>query len=171
MPLLTDRGEVIGALTVRSREARRFGNDELRFLEPLSNLLATSLQRAQSEEAMICLPRPAMNPMHRARRTAASLRCEVTLAPSGEQALLNLGANATFDLLLTDIALGAGMRGTQLATLAQKRFPKLAVLLMSGFSTELLNADRDSPPTWELLRKPYSRDELARAIARVVASR
>ena len=100
-----------------------------------------------------------------------TLHCKVTLAPSGEQALLYLEPNATFDLLLTDIALGAGMRGTQLATLAQKRFPKLAVLLMSGFSSELLDADRDSPPTWELLRKPYSRDELGRAIARVVASR
>ena len=100
-----------------------------------------------------------------------TLRCKVTLASSGEQALLALGPNATFDLLLTDIALGAGMRGTQLAALAQKRFPKLAVLLMSGFSSELLDADRDSPPNWELLRKPYSRDELARAIARVVGSR
>ena len=99
-----------------------------------------------------------------------TLRCNVTVAASGEQALLALGPNATFDLLLTDIALGAGMRGTQLAALAQKRFPSLAVLLMSGFSSELLDADRDSPPTWELLRKPYSRDELARAIALVVGA-
>ena len=100
-----------------------------------------------------------------------TLGCMVTAASSGEQALLALGPDARFDLLLTDIALGAGMRGTQLAALAQKRFPKTAVLLMSGFSSELLEADRDSPPTWELLRKPYSRDELARAIARVVEPR
>ena len=98
------------------------------------------------------------------------MRCKVTVAASGEQALLALGADAPFDLLLTDIALGAGMRGTQLAALAQKLFPRLAVLLMSGFSSELLDADRDSPPSWELLRKPYTRDELARAIARVVGS-
>ncbi len=49
---LTDRGKLIGALTVRSHEAKRFGDDERRFLESLSNLLATSLQRAQSEEAL-----------------------------------------------------------------------------------------------------------------------
>ncbi len=100
-----------------------------------------------------------------------TLGCEVNVSSSGEQALLALGATACFDLLLTDIALGSGMSGTQLATQAQKRFPDMAVLLMSGFSAELLNADRESPPAWELLRKPYSRDELARAIARVVASR
>ena len=98
-----------------------------------------------------------------------TLGCKVTLATSAEQALFTLGQGATFDLLLTDIALGAGMRGTQLASHAQQRFPALAVLLMSGFSSELLDADRDSPPTWELLRKPYSRDELAGAIARVLA--
>ena len=97
-----------------------------------------------------------------------TMRCKVTLATSGEQALLALGPDAKFDLLLTDIALGVGMRGTQLAAQAQKRFPQMAVLLMSGFSAELLDADRDSPPAWELLRKPYTRDELVRAIARVL---
>lgn len=96
-----------------------------------------------------------------------TLRCEVTSCASGEQALAVLQSGAGFDLLLTDIALGAGMRGTTLAALAQKRQPALRVLLMSGFSAELLEADRDSPPSWELLRKPYSRAELARAIASV----
>ena len=100
-----------------------------------------------------------------------TLGCQVTMAASAEQALLALGPQASFDLLLTDIALGAGMRGTQLAAQAYQRLPKMAVLLMSGFSSELLEADRDSPPTWELLRKPCSRDELARAIARVIAPR
>ena len=98
----------------------------------------------------------------------AKLRCEVTTAASGEEALLALGPGARFDLLLTDIALGPGLRGTQLAAQAQARFPALAVLLMSGFSSELLDADRDSPPDWELLRKPYGREELARAMARVM---
>ncbi len=96
-----------------------------------------------------------------------TLRCEVTSCASGEQALAVLQSGAAFDLLLTDIALGAGMRGTTLAALAQKQQPALRVLLMSGFSAELLEADRDSPPSWELLRKPYSRAELARAIASV----
>ncbi|HEX6704841.1 MAG TPA: PAS domain S-box protein [Albitalea sp.] len=97
-----------------------------------------------------------------------TMACKVTTATSGEQALLALGPDARFDLLLTDIALGAGMRGTQLAAIAQERFPKMAILLMSGFSAELLNADRESPASWELLRKPYTREELAQAIGRVI---
>ena len=100
-----------------------------------------------------------------------ALQCEVTQAASGEQALLVLGPQADFDLLLTDIALGAGMRGTRLAALAQQRLPRLAVLLMSGYSAELLDADRDAPAAWELLRKPFTRSELARAMARLMAAR
>jgi len=98
-----------------------------------------------------------------------ALGCVVTACTSAEQALLVLTPDARFDLLLTDIALGAGMRGTQLAKEAQKRFPELAILLMSGFSAELLDADRESPVGWELLPKPYSRAQLARAIAKVIA--
>ncbi|MGJ7556839.1 PAS domain S-box protein [Variovorax sp. RB3P1] len=99
-----------------------------------------------------------------------TLGCKVASAANGEEAL-SVMQNATvpFDLLLSDIALGAGMRGTQLATEAQQLFPRLAILLMSGFSSELLDADRDMPPSWELLPKPYTRGELARAIARLLA--
>ena len=106
-----------------------------------------------------------------ARNFLDTLGCQVTQAASGEQALLALGPDADFELLLSDIALGAGMRGTQLAALAQQRLPKLAVLLMSGYSAQLLDADRDAPLGWELLRKPYSRGELAAAMARLMAAR
>ncbi len=98
-----------------------------------------------------------------------TLGCVVHAVPSAEQALQWLEQGAGADLLLTDIALGAGMRGTALASEVQRRLPAMKILLMSGFSAELLEADRDSPSTWELLPKPCSRDELAHAIARVLA--
>jgi CheY-like chemotaxis protein len=103
------------------------------------------------------------------RRFLEGLHCVVTEASSGEQALLMLDPQQRFDLLLTDIALGAGIRGTELAARAQERFPKLAIVLMSGYSAELLDADRGSPPAWELLHKPCTREELKEAVARVVS--
>jgi len=104
------------------------------------------------------------------RRFLDSLGCRVLEAPSGEQGLLALGGDERFDVLLSDIALGSGMRGTELAAKAQERFPELAIVLMSGFSAELIEADRDSPLAWELLRKPCSREELTQAIARVIGA-
>ncbi len=100
----------------------------------------------------------------------AGMDCSITSAANAEQALMELRPGARFDLLLSDIALGPGMRGTELAAEAQRRFPGLPVLLMSGFSAELLDADRDAPPDWELLPKPFSRQELARAIVRVLGT-
>jgi len=104
------------------------------------------------------------------RRFLEALGCEVNEAASGEQAVLLLDVGRRFDLLLTDIALGSGMRGTELAARAQDRSPELAIVLMSGYSAELLDADRDSPQTWELLRKPCTREELALAISRVIGA-
>jgi PAS domain S-box-containing protein len=98
-----------------------------------------------------------------------SLDAVVTACVKGEEALLALDADPDFDLLLTDIALGAGMRGTELARLAQQRRPSLAVLLVSGFSAELIDADRLSPADWALLPKPYSRNDLALAIGLAIA--
>ena len=101
------------------------------------------------------------------QRFLDALDCRTTACSSAEQALLVLQGEQVFDLLLSDIALGPGLRGTELAHQAQASRPALAVLLMSGFSEELLQADRESPPGWELLRKPYGREELAAAIARL----
>ncbi|HEY8881702.1 MAG TPA: PAS domain S-box protein [Roseateles sp.] len=94
--------------------------------------------------------------------------CEVTACATAELALAELTADAGYELLLTDIALGAGMRGTELAQKAQAQMPDLAVLLMSGYSSELLNADEAS--AWELLRKPFTREALTRAVARVLGA-
>ncbi len=49
------------------------------------------------------------------RTFLAALGCAVTAASQAEQALMALEDGARFDVLLTDIALGPGMRGTQLA--------------------------------------------------------
>ena len=99
------------------------------------------------------------------------LGCEVTPCASAELALPHLGEGADYDLLLTDIALGPGMRGTELAREAQLRLPQMAVLLMSGFSAELLDTSQSAPLSWELLAKPYSRDELKHAITRALQAR
>ena len=96
------------------------------------------------------------------------LGCTVHAAASAEAGLAALEAGTRVELLLTDIALGSGMRGTALAARVQERDPAMHILLMSGYSTELIEADRDSPSSWELLPKPCTREELASAIARVL---
>jgi signal transduction histidine kinase len=95
-----------------------------------------------------------------------ALGCRVAPCADAEAALAVLAGAASFDLVLTDIALGAGMRGTDLALVLRQRMPGLPVLLMSGFSNELLGAAPGRP----LLRKPYTRDELADAMVRALGT-
>ena len=102
-------------------------------------------------------------------RFLESFGCRVIECATAEQAKARLEQDEHYDLLLSDIALGAGMRGTDLAVWASARKPSLRVLLVSGFSSELVDADRECPSEWELLGKPYSRQELMAAVGRAVS--
>lgn len=98
------------------------------------------------------------------------LDCRVLAVATAEQALPALDRAAPpFDLLLSDIALGAGLRGTGLADEAQRRRPALAVLLMSGYSPALEGGERSTGRRREVLRKPCTRSALARAMANALA--
>jgi CheY-like chemotaxis protein len=92
----------------------------------------------------------------------AAMACEAIVCGDAEEALQAIDAGSPCDLLLTDIVLGPGMRGTELADHARMRVPGLPVLLMSGYSSDLLE---DEPLGRALLRKPYTRAELERAMA------
>jgi hypothetical protein len=59
-------------------------------------------------------------------------------------------------------------RGTELARRTQERQPDLHVLLVSGLSAELIDADSVAPPDRALLPKPYSRADLARGIGQAL---
>ncbi len=103
-------------------------------------------------------------------RFLQSLGCRVAEFAHAEAALAGLATGQRCDLLLTDIALGVGMRGSELARQVRSKRPQAAVLLMSGYSAEMLQAPVGSGAPWELLRKPFERDELARAIVRAVTA-
>jgi CheY-like chemotaxis protein len=97
------------------------------------------------------------------------LGCATSVAASAEQALERLASDGPVDVLMTDICLGAGMRGTELARIVAERFPGIAVLLVSGYSADPLDDD-ESPPGAERVCKPYRREELARALRRALAN-
>ena len=102
-------------------------------------------------------------------RMLRSMGCRVTPVASGERALALLDAGRGVDFILSDVALGTGLRGTRVAAEARRRRPGLPVLLMSGFSQELLEPDPGFPLN-ALLSKPFDRSTLARALVRALAA-
>jgi PAS domain S-box-containing protein len=85
--------------------------------------------------------------------------CRVLACASAEGALDAVAsARAPFDLLISDVMLGPGLRGDQLAERLRALRPTLPVLLMSGYAGEMQSL------AWPLLRKPFTREQLAEAI-------
>jgi two-component system, cell cycle sensor histidine kinase and response regulator CckA len=95
-----------------------------------------------------------------------SLGYAVTAAASGEEASA-LAASPPFDLLLTDLVL-PGLAGPDLANLLQERWPRLRVVLMSGYAEEdALHRLRPEIEA-EFLQKPFHITALARSIRRAL---
>ncbi len=94
----------------------------------------------------------------------------VTQAGDGLQALVQLDEDAGVDLLISDFAM-PGMNGLMLIKEAQRRWPELPALLLTGYadaSVRLAVEDAESGST-ELLRKPVSGTVLAERAAALLA--
>ena len=72
------------------------------------------------------------------------------------------------DLLFTDVMLPGGMTGVELAAMARARWPRLKVLLTSGFPEALLD-EPASRAGLRMIGKPYREEELARTLRDVLA--
>jgi PAS domain S-box-containing protein len=83
-------------------------------------------------------------------------------------AAMKILASEPVDLLFTDIMMPGGMSGYDLARDAVARWPLLKVLLTSGFPETKLNGNGRPPTKMHLLTKPYRKDDLARALRKVL---
>lgn len=86
------------------------------------------------------------------------LGCSVAGVGSAEQALDLLLRDGSFDLLLTDLGL-PGMSGEELAAEVQRRFPRLPVVIASGYGRPEGQADGH-----QFITKPYSAIDLQQAL-------
>jgi PAS domain S-box-containing protein len=97
-----------------------------------------------------------------------SLGYRVLQAENASAAFDLLAEDRSIDLLFTDIVMPGAMDGSELAREATLRRPNLKVLLSSGFPETRIAALSGSVPVRRLLNKPYSKEELARAVREVL---
>ena len=90
----------------------------------------------------------------------------VVEAPSGSKALEILRAGTPVDLVVSDEAM-PNMRGTQLAAAIRASWPDLPIILATGYAELPKGSELELP----LLRKPYSQQDLAAAIARALGAK
>ena len=99
-----------------------------------------------------------------------SMACEVQSCDNGEAALVALAQGQRFDLLFSDIMLGAGIDGHELARQVEASHAGPAVLLTSGYSRHLAPSG-GTAMHGPVLTKPYTRQDLAHAIAACLLQR
>ena len=88
----------------------------------------------------------------------------LTLASSGEEALARLD-EAPFDLILSDLGLGAGLNGWDLLDQVRQRVPGTRFILSTGWGAQIDPADVVARGGEGLLAKPYRLTDLLHAIA------
>ena len=91
---------------------------------------------------------------------------KTTWATNAEQALALVGNDAqAFDAIFSDVVM-PGMTGVAMAKLLRQRRQDLPVVLVSGYSEELASSGYEG---FEFLAKPYSADQVARALAKAMS--
>jgi signal transduction histidine kinase len=88
-------------------------------------------------------------------------------AECGEQALALLAASEDIGMLISDLMLPGQMSGAEVINYARQHYPHLPLLLISG--QDLRPAHNPALPDVELLRKPFTRVQLAQALRRIAA--
>jgi CheY-like chemotaxis protein len=91
---------------------------------------------------------------------------EVVVAADGREALLRAEqSDARLDLLITDVVMPA-LGGPELARRLRARFPRLAVLFVSGYPRDFQTGE--TPGDEAFLAKPFTREQLLASIARLL---
>ena len=96
---------------------------------------------------------------------------ETVTAQDGAEALEILTREGgAFDLLLTDIQMPI-MDGIALALSAARDFPRLTILLMTGFADQRERASNLNAIAHDVITKPFSIADIRTAVADALASR
>ena len=114
-----------------------------------------------TEEVLVVEDEPEVR--HVAAAFLRALGYRVVAVGTAAEALEQLARHEGFALLFTDVMLGGGMNGIELAHAARSLRPGLAVLLASGYDEPALPGNA-APGAFALLRKPYRREQLAASV-------
>jgi PAS domain S-box-containing protein len=91
-------------------------------------------------------------------------------ADSVHAAIGTLESGAKVDLVLSDVVMPGGLSGYDLADWLRSNAPGVRILLTSGFTDALARASDKPESSIDILRKPYSRDQLGQAVRKALSA-
>jgi len=100
----------------------------------------------------------------------SDLGYRVLRARNADAAMIVIESGASIDLLFTDVVMPGALGARELARQAQLRLPALRVLFTSGYTDNAIAHGGRLDDGVELLSKPYTQEELARKLRKVLAA-
>jgi PAS domain S-box-containing protein len=91
-------------------------------------------------------------------------------AENGPAALRLLDRGTAVDVVFSDVRMPDGMSGFELVEEVRRRLPSVAIVLTSGMAS-VYEAEEETNRDWPLLRKPFRRDDVLKAIEEALALR
>jgi EAL domain-containing protein (putative c-di-GMP-specific phosphodiesterase class I)/nitrogen-specific signal transduction histidine kinase/ActR/RegA family two-component response regulator len=93
----------------------------------------------------------------------------VVTAVSGEEAMDRL-SHEVFDVVVSDIGMGAGMNGWELAAHVRRRWPRMGFVLATGWGAQIDVDEARLKGVDAVLAKPYRPEELLSTLRRIAAA-
>ncbi|MBS0242332.1 MAG: PAS domain S-box protein [Proteobacteria bacterium] len=121
---------------------------------------------AKGETVLLIEDNPGVREVTFQRLVALGYR--ILQAENGPAALALLEAGHKPDLVFSDVIMNGGLSGFDVAREVRSRWPEARLLLTSGYPDDLLRDEAPELQDLRILRKPYSRIELARSIRDVL---
>ena len=118
-----------------------------------------------TESVLVVEDEPTVRAVVRSILTQSGYR--VVERETGEEALALWATRETeFDLLITDLVMPGNISGELLAERLRKMRPELRVLLTTGYVNHTISEERFTALGMQLLRKPYTAEELLQSVRR-----
>ncbi|MEO1363761.1 MAG: ATP-binding protein, partial [Pseudomonadota bacterium] len=86
---------------------------------------------------------------------------QVLEASTGDEALATLASGTHVDVLFSDLVMPGTLNGYDLAALVRSEFPKVKILLTSGYASDVVTNRMGGTAAYRILHKPYRHSDLA----------
>jgi PAS domain S-box-containing protein len=150
-----------GSATVRSAVGE--GATVSLFLPALDESIGErGAEEAEADKALVVDDEPDV--LEAAAALFRSIGYEVYTASNGRDALDILKRTKDISVLFSDVMMPNGMNGIELAQQARRLYPKLKILLASGYPLPALKAQHMGVGEFPFLNKPYRLADLARKL-------
>jgi PAS domain S-box-containing protein len=136
--------------------------------DPRAAYLDTELPRGKGQSVMVVEDNPKVRALSVAR--LRDLGYKPLEAASGDAAFQMLKAGTEADVVFSDLIMPGSLNGYDLAERVCSEFPRIKLLLTSGYASDVVSDRMKHSTSYDILHKPYRLSDLAHRLQALLGS-